>query len=267
MRHTIVFLLFLASVAAYGQDVTVSVYTQSSWPPGSFVPVTVEISKGDLTGFTRFFQDLPQGFEAESVENSGGDFYFDGNQVNIVWVNMDEGDPVRAWYIVRADESLTGSFRLGGRFDYVINGRERRSAEANIILIKLDREAEVEDFSVPERTDEPVKKIQTDTETKIETNADDGKESKIEFRVQISLASQRLSKDELEKRIGCPLRHDIKILKVGNMYKYQSGSFSKYDVASEYLDELKKGGVKDVFIVAFRGEGQISVDMARSLTE
>ncbi|MCD4769871.1 MAG: hypothetical protein K8R35_06875 [Bacteroidales bacterium] len=271
MRITIVILLFFLSATICGQDVKLSVYTQSSWPPGSFVPVTVEIRKDNLTGFARFFQDLPQGFDVESVETNGGDFYFDDNQVNIVWVNMDEKDSVRVRYLVRADESLSGSFRLGGRFDYIINGRERRSAEVNTILIKLDREAEVEDISVPERTGEPDTKIQAITETKTktvsETKAETGKKSKIEFRVQISLASLRLSKDELESRIGCTLKHDIKILKVGNMYKYQSGSFGKYNKASEYLEELKADGVKDVFVVAFRGGEQISVNLARSLTE
>ena len=271
MRITIVILLIFVSATIYGQDVRLFVYTQSSWPPGSFVPITVEIRKDNLTGFARFFQDLPQGFDVESVENSGGDFYFDDNQVNIVWVNMDERDPVRVRYLVRADESLSGSFRLGGRFDYVINGRERRSAEVNNMLIKLDREAEIEDIPVPEGAGEPVRKIQTInetiTKTVSETKAETGKESKIEFRVQISLASIRLSKDELESRIGCSLRHDIKILKVGNMYKYQSGSFGKYSKASEYLEELKEDGVKDVFVVAFRGGEQISVNLARSLTE
>ena len=51
------------------------------------------------------------------------------------------------------------------------------------------------------------------------------------------------------------------------MYKYQSGAFPTYSEASVYLAELKSKGVNDAFIVAYRGDEQISVNLARTLTE
>ena len=87
----------------------------------------------------------------------------------------------------------------------------------------------------------------------------------VKYRVQVAIASLQMTRAELEDRIGFPLRHGMTMLRAADFYKYQSGSFEKYQEASIYLEELKKGGVKDAFVVAYRGDEQISVDLARSL--
>jgi hypothetical protein len=266
MRFAFILLLLSHVPGIMAQEVKLSVECQDSWPPGKPVPVTVTIDRGTTGEFARFFQDLPQGFSVEAVESSGADFYWDNNQVNFVWVKLPPVPVVRVQYLVKPDAALSGSFRLGGRLDYIDGGSERRSVEIQPLLIRLDRKARVEDAAKVESlpvtiTGEGAGESKTGTENVVPAKV------KVDFRVQVAIASLRLLKEELESRIGCALRYDIITLKSGNMYKYQSGSFRKYDEAEAYLSELKDCGVKDAFIVAYKDGEQISIEMARSLTE
>lgn len=240
------------------QEAKISVITKLSWPPGKPVPVTVEIAKPGITGFARFFQDLPQGFTVQNLDDSNADFYLENSQLNYVWVELPDEDIITVKYLVQADASLSGSFRLGGRFDYIIGGKERKSVELKALLIKLDKNAKVDDYQIetPQEEDEKPS-ISEETES----------EAKIEFRIQVAISSQQISKSILEERLSCTLRHGITVLKAGNMFKYQTGYFNKYEDAVPYLAELKDMGVKDAFIVAFRANEQIAISLARKLTE
>lgn len=258
-----ILVLFFCQVAL-SQEKYVNVHTMPEWPPGSFVPVRIEIINPLIGGFARFYQDLPQGFTVKKGQTAESDFYWDNNQVNFVWVKTPGYDTIRISYLAKADESLTGSFRLGGKLDYVINGDERKTLEFGPVIIHLDKNARVdEDIEdiIAETEAEPAYTITADTVTREE------QEEKVEFRVQVAISSDQISKPELESRIGCSLKYGITVLTAGNMYKYQSGNFAKYTEASVYLDELKKMGVKDAFIVAYRGREQISIELARTLTE
>lgn len=255
-------LMTILSCGAASQDKAINIITQQSWPPGSYVPVRIEIINRGLNDFARFYQDLPQGFSVKRGSTAGADFYWENNQVNFVWVKMPEDEIIRISYLAMADAALTGSFRLGGKLDYVIDGKERKSVEFSPVIIRLDKDATIEEDLeefYQEGIDESII-IQSDTlipEVQHE----------IEFRVQVAISSQQITKAELESRISCQLKYDIILLRTGNMYKYQSGAFKTYSTASEYLDELKSKGVSDAFIVAYRGDEQISVELARTLTE
>lgn len=264
MRYpALIILLLFTSLNSLAQEQLISVLTQPSWPPGTYVPVRIEIRNEGLDEFARFYQDLPQGFSVRRGETAGADFYWENNQVNFVWVKMPADKIIRISYLARADEILKGSFRLGGTLNYVIDGDTRKSVEFDPLIIRLDKDAIVEgdleefDMEAPGNVKiEPV-----DTMVKREVP------QKVEFRVQVAISSDHISKPELEKRIGSALRYDIRVLKTGNMYKYQSGSFPLYKDASAYLAELKSRGVKDAFLVAYRDDEQISISLARTLTE
>lgn len=259
----IALMVFLFSTVA-SQEKSINVITQSSWPPGSYVPVRIEIRNTGMNDFARFYQDLPQGFSVKRGNTAGADFYWDNEQVNFVWVKLPEDEIIRISYLAMADESLAGSFRLGGRLDYVIEGKERKSVEFRPVIISLDQDAHVEEDLeefYSESEDVPEDNL-ISTDTLIIENSQE-----VEFRIQVAISSERITKSELEKRINCGLKYDIITLRTGNMYKYQSGSFANYPGASVYLDELKKQGVNDAFIVAYRGDEQISVELARTLTE
>lgn len=260
MKSVIVFILIVLPFSTFAQDNNIRVITQGEWPPGKFVPVKVEIVNAGINGFARFYQDLPRGFTVKRGNTSGADFYWDRNQVNFVWVKLPETDTVRISYLAMADRSLSGSFNLGGKLDYVVEGEKRKRKEISSRLIKLNSDALVE---------ESIDDIIT-VEVKDEPPGDDPvitAKPEIEFRVQVAVSSDQLSRDELENRTGCTFRYEIITLNTGSVYKYQSGHFDNYTGAYTYLESLKELQLKDAFIVAYRGEEQISVSRARTLTE
>ncbi|HDZ41532.1 MAG TPA: hypothetical protein ENH59_07640 [Bacteroidetes bacterium] len=264
MRYpAVIILMFFYSFNALSQDKSINVITQPAWPPGSYVPVRIEIRNDGLYEFARFYQDLPQGFSVRSGETAGADFYWENNQVNFVWVKMPKDKIIRISYLAKADEALKGSFRLGGTLNCVIEGDSRKTVEFGPVTIRLDRNAIVEENLEEFNREEAaaVNAIPIDTLIKKELS------QKVEFRVQVAISSEHLTKPELEKRIACPLKYDIKVLKTGNMYKYQNGAFPNYKEASAYLAGLKSQGVNDAFLVAYRGDEQISISLARTLTE
>lgn len=271
MKPVFIPLLFL-TVALTAQEVSVSVITQDSWPPGRNVPVTVKITKGKLKGFARFYHDLPRGFIVENVFGDGADFFRDNNQVNYVWLDLPDKDIVTIQYLARADELLAGSFSITGRFDYIQDGKRRVSVLAESASISLDRSASVESVEFMKTDEAEPEVIVNDSITGQENKPEEIKEadkarvSDISYRVQVSISSQRFSQGELEDRIGSKLKHGVRILETGNMFKYQSGSFKSYSEAAEYLDELKNKGVVDSFIVAYNKDSQISIKDAQSLT-
>jgi hypothetical protein len=279
MRLILSSLLLLFATSSFAQEASIRILTQESWPPGKRVPVTIEIERGNANGFARFFHDLPQGFTIENVISGGADFFRDNNQINYVWLELPDEELIIIQYLAMADKLLAGSFKIGGHFDYIIDGKERVSIEAGSISIKLDRSAIVESVELPEgyivstqeeevedvvgidkQKEEVTEEIKEEKETEIDNPI-------IRFRVQVSISSQRFSLEELEDRVGSKLQHGIIVLKSGNMFKYHSGSFPYYESASEYLAELKAGGISDAFVVAFSDENQISISEAREATE
>ena len=263
-----VFLLVTGMMTLYSQEAEIFVRVQDHWPPGKVVPVTVEIVKGEAEDFARLFHSFPTGFSVENVNSGGGDFFWDNNQVNYVWTDLPDDKVIRVQYLARADQLLAGTFSLQLRFDYVLDSKERKSVYSDDIFIVLDRDAIVENTYLEPVTDpgKEVSELKAEEEKMIEGKAEiEKKEEVLDFRIQVSIASSRFSQEELEERINCKLKHGMKVLKTGSMYKYQSGSFKSYDMAADYLKELRSYGVEDAFIVAFRNNVQISIKEAQEI--
>jgi hypothetical protein len=246
------------------------------WPTARAVPVTVTFRNLPNGSFARFHQTFPLGFSVRETEVAGADFFRDNNQINFVWLDFPAAEEVQVQYLVTPDAALSGSFSLTGRLYYIgSDGSERYTVEMPPKLIRLDPDAAVLPVDPPVRVvaaRETVTPSRTDIaaesakrEEKKEEKKEERKEDNlIRYRVQVAIASLHLSKEELEERIGCRLSNGITVLRAGNLYKYQSGSFEKYAEAAGYLEELKGGGVTDAFIVAYRNDEQIPVEQARS---
>ena len=211
----LIFILFMTSIIAGAQEVTVKLSSQPEWPPGKPVIVNVDIIKDDVEGFARFFQDLPQGFIVECIEKAGADFYWENNQVNFVWVEIPEQDVLSLQYLVQADISLSGSFKLAGRFDYIINNNERKSSEANPLFVKLKKNATVDNSYAIINDDK--QGLQDTMEVKNPEPEVKPVDTKVSFRIQVALASESLTITELQERLGCELEGKFTVLKTGRM--------------------------------------------------
>ncbi|MGL4908774.1 MAG: SPOR domain-containing protein [Bacteroidales bacterium] len=106
---------------------------------GEVIEVKLIIDKGDLTGFARFHQDLPNGFVAEQVGLSSTDYVFSfaDQRLRIIWANLPDTSVVEVNYRIRVDEANpSGDLVLAGRFTY-LNGDERLAKDIESLPIKI----------------------------------------------------------------------------------------------------------------------------------
>ena len=83
------------------------------------------------------------------------------------------------------------------------------------------------------------------------------------FRIQVAISSTDIGTNA--KKFA-PLT-DVRIYRHQGMYKYTSGNEKKLEDALLLLEEIKKKGFKDAFVIAFRGEERITVQQAVDILE
>lgn len=126
------------SVSMAAQEVEISMDHPDQVNAGEVFEVTVTISKGSLTDYSRFSQDLPLGLTASNVSSPNADFSFDNQRIRIIWLKLPEEPEVKVTYNIMVDERLKGTFVLGGVFAYVVQEERKflnfdRSDEITII--------------------------------------------------------------------------------------------------------------------------------------
>ena len=121
----IVICLFSFGFTLNGQNVEISIDHPNQVNAGEEFSVAVTITKGGLTDYSRFSQDLPLGLTAVNVSSPNADFSFDNQRIRIIWLKLPEGDEVTVNYKIRVDERLKGSFVLGGVFAYVVEDERK----------------------------------------------------------------------------------------------------------------------------------------------
>lgn len=121
----LVLILFCLGVPLKAQNVEISIDHPNQVNAGEEFTVAVTITKGGLTDYSRFSQDLPLGLSAVNVSSPNADFSFDNQRIRIIWLKLPEGDAVTVSYKIRVDERLKGSFVLGGVFAYVVEDERK----------------------------------------------------------------------------------------------------------------------------------------------
>lgn len=133
-----VMFMFCFGYSLNGQNVAISIDHPNQVDAGEEFTVSVTITKGTLTDYSRFSQDLPLGLTAVNVSSPNADFSFDNQRIRIIWLKLPEGEEVTVSYKIMVDQRLKGSFVLGGVFAYVIEDERKflnfdQSEEISII--------------------------------------------------------------------------------------------------------------------------------------
>ncbi|MCB0813697.1 MAG: hypothetical protein KDB87_11125, partial [Flavobacteriales bacterium] len=69
-------------------DVRITQDLPASLAPGSEVRVTVEVEKGDLSGFAKLQLDLPPGLSATAIETKGASFTYADGKAKFIWMSL-----------------------------------------------------------------------------------------------------------------------------------------------------------------------------------
>lgn len=136
--------IFSLTSLVSGQEVEISVDHPSRVNAGEEFTVSVTISKGSLTDYSRFSQDLPLGLTATNVSSPNADFSFDNQRVRVIWLRMPDANQFTISYRVLVDPRLKGSFVLGGVFAYVVDDERKFLNFENNKLITIIPNASVD---------------------------------------------------------------------------------------------------------------------------
>jgi hypothetical protein len=120
--------LFALKFLFQGGEVKMNLNSPGVVDAGKSFKVTVTLTKSQVSGFSRFAQEIPVGLTATSLSTANADFTFKDNRVRFIWLKLPDSDTFTVAYEVKVDERLKGTFELGGKFSF-IDKNERKTID------------------------------------------------------------------------------------------------------------------------------------------
>lgn len=109
--------LFFSAVFADG--VVIDHNLPTNLQPGENTTVTVNINKGEVTGFAKLQLEIPAGLTARAIKKSGASFTFSGQKAKFIWMTLPDTQEVEVEYELEADINASGSKVIEGQFSYI----------------------------------------------------------------------------------------------------------------------------------------------------
>lgn len=129
MVNNIVLLINLAGLllmdALFLADLRINQNIPPAMEAGSEVRVTVNVEKGDLSGFAKLQLDLPPGLSATAIETKGASFTFSDQKAKFIWMALPSNPTFRISYTLKADAGTSGPKRIEGRLSYIENNERK----------------------------------------------------------------------------------------------------------------------------------------------
>lgn len=132
------FVAILCSSTLFAQ-VSVTTDLPATVAPGGSFTMKLNVAKGDVSGFAKLQQILPNGFSAEAGESANATFSFKDQKVKFLWMAL-PNDDFTVSYKVNVDGSLSGNQIVEGTFAYIQdNETEKFIIPKDIIAIQADQ--------------------------------------------------------------------------------------------------------------------------------
>jgi len=101
-------------------DLAITINAPAEINAGSSFTVEVTISKSDLKGFARYYQELPIGYSATPLNTQNGAFTFKDQKVKLLWnPQLPSDSTFTISYSIKVDPTAEGTLTLGGSFSYL----------------------------------------------------------------------------------------------------------------------------------------------------
>jgi ribosomal protein L12E/L44/L45/RPP1/RPP2 len=275
--------------AAMSSAIDISCIRQTPYPSrtGNDILVNLLVYKKEMNKFAKIEEQIPDGFEAASMESRDGLFTFKDGIAKFVWMNLPAVPGFKISYrLIPQAGQTAGEVSINGTLSYIHEGR---NIEVDIIQQDIDlagvndenieavvaaiEKGETVSVSPPPKTQAvkpPPDKTPDIKEDVRETppareagtsNIPSGQllpvYDGVYFRVQ--LAATRRLRDANEAFGNFRLSKPVLIERHNSMYKYSVGSFPNYTQAQQYRNTAVSRGIKGAFIVAYRNGKRIDM--------
>lgn len=127
-------------------------------------------------------------------------------------------------------------------------------------------------MSISENSNDSNEKVKPEKDTQVMDEKEDTPEregpstnenSKIQWAVQFYTSPSKLAKNSTKLNDF----EDIRVDKVGSVYKYTAGLFEKLDEAVSYQSKIRKSGYKDAFVVGYYHDKKVSFSEAVEISK
>ena len=106
----------------FSDGVTLTANMPKTIDAGGSGKIEVHINKGNISGFAKLQQELPQGVKASIIDAKGASFSFSGNIVKFIWTSLPNEQEFVVSYKIDVDTSVNpGAQVFGGKFYYVVD--------------------------------------------------------------------------------------------------------------------------------------------------
>jgi hypothetical protein len=111
----------------FSDGITITQKAPSTAKIGTQFNVEITIHKGDVDGFAKLQQELPDGFTAEEGTSNGASFTFSNGAVKFIWMALPADKEFKVSYKVKVDNNIvTGDKFIGGKFSYIVNNAKQQ---------------------------------------------------------------------------------------------------------------------------------------------
>ena len=274
IKPLILSLLMFVSYNFLGQELTATQNFPSSVAAGSEFTMEININRGAITGFMKFFQELPTGFTAKEIDSKGGSFSFADRGAKIVWIAPPTETTYTISYKITVPVDASGIKTFTPKISFISNNERRTfefepktltieaSAFASNLSDKPDatlskqltgRSASISSPSAPaKRLPEATQKTPEATTQKKEVAAIPVSKAPITAMSAASGKTYRVQIGAFTSKPKMKQVRDLSVVPMENgMTKYFSGDFTSIEDAEKRKEEVSKKGFPGAFIVSF----------------
>lgn len=184
-------------------------YAPTSVAPGGTFIVKIKIHKGDITGFARIQEVLPDGFTAEAVETQEAIFSFADQKIKFLWMSLTTDPDYEVSYRVKVADDASGAPKIEGNFVYMVNNETiKQEIMASTITISTDAPSSPEVVAPKETEKSVTEQTTTQTEEQTTTTGEENNQADIdaakkqeEENARLAQAAEEQNRAEEQKRI------------------------------------------------------------------
>lgn len=266
--------LVASNAIVTAQDLTASQIIPNTVAAGSSFIVEIKVNRGSVSGFMKFYQEIPKGFTATEIDSKGGSFSSLENGVKIVWIAPPKEVSYSVSYKLTVPADASGTKNLTAKYSYIKNnersffdldpqiitiqnGDQLAKAESPKVLdASFDDNNTITSTKSTENTN--VEKIEEESKNTISTDNNISATKEVENNV-VKTAKPVVSKKSYRVQIGAfSAKKDFKevaevttVTLENGITKYFSGDFTDKEQAIKRQEKLSKEGFPKSFIATF----------------
>ena len=247
---------------------TIEISIPESITIGDSFKLTITINKNNINSFAKAQLNFPPGFIPEPIETENAKFFIEDKTVKLVWDKLPSKPELVICMIIKTKNATEGIKGISGIFAY-LEGTIKKEKYIQSTIIKIESASMASNSKIKSR--KPYSDLQNQhSSTTLEnknikdhaaienmevisldkTTEDLDPKDKLEYRIQIAAASNKIELKELA------VKYNIEILLMeethNGMFKYTVGPFATYNIARKQQSFYRiTKGVNGAFITKY----------------